>query len=223
LATIDELVERLEALEKKLQQYETAQKQVAARINEVNNLLAALKGHAQMARQRPSEENAMALVDVVLETVPRIQDAAQQIVLQAEESMAEGPLAPMASSPGDYKILLVDDEELIRTVLYDLLAKSGYNVEHVGNGTDAIAKCVENPFDLIFMDFWLGDMDGVMAMRKIREQIPGVRVIFMTGDPSIKEIQAIVQKEGADGFIIKPFDLSEIFTAVSRILQLAHL
>ena len=62
-----------------------------------------------------------------------------------------------------------------------------------------------------------------MAMRKIREQIPGARVIFMTGDPSIKEIQAIVQKEGADGFITKPFDLSEILTAVGRILQLAHL
>ena len=73
------------------------------------------------------------------------------------------------------------------------------------------------------MDFWLEDMDGVQAMRNIRGLCPDARVIFMTGDPSIEEIHAIVRKEGADGFITKPFELTDILEAVERILRVSSI
>lgn len=221
MATIDELVERLEHLEKKLDRYEVEGKQTAAKINEVNNLLAALKGHAQLADRRPSNEHDRSLVGIVLEIIPRILDVVQTIPLKSEIGPEDEVFTSLEANPGDFRILLVDDEEMICTVLYDLLAKAGYNVDNTVCGKDAIALCGEKNYDLIFMDFWLGDMDGVTAMRQIRDRLPGARVVFMTGDPSINEIQGIVQKEGADGFITKPFDLQDILAAVSRILQVA--
>ena len=70
------------------------------------------------------------------------------------------------------------------------------------------------------MDFRLGDMDGVQALRKIREFQQASRVVFLTGDPSIEAIQKTVLQEGADGFVTKPFDLKEIVEVVKHLLQM---
>ena len=100
------------------------------------------------------------------------------------------------------------------------MAKNGYEVATASSGEEAISTCRVKGFDLIFMDFRLGDMTGVDAMRQIREFLPDVRVIFVTGDPAIEEIRATVLKEGADGFITKPFDVPEIELAVQRMFQI---
>ena len=122
-----------------------------------------------------------------------------------------------------FSILVVDDEDLIRSLLRDLLMKIGYAVDVASSGAEAIAACNDNHYDLILMDFRLGDMDGVGALRRIREFRPASRVIFLTGDPAIEEIHATVVKEGADGFMTKPFDLDDIQSTVKQILRSAAL
>lgn len=221
MATIDELADRLEWLESELKRFENANKQNAAHINELNNLLAAIKGHAQFARQRKAEDAYEALSDVVISSMPRISALLSELIIRPQREDLPTLANTVSGTPGERFVLLVDDEELIRTFLHDVLMKAGYNVRHAATGREAVVHCESQHFDLIMMDFWLEDMDGVQAMRNIRELCPDARVIFMTGDPSIEEIHAIVRKEGADGFITKPFELSDILEAVERILRVS--
>jgi len=85
---------------------------------------------------------------------------------------------------------------------------------------EALQRCRSIPFDLVFLDIRLGDQDGVVVFRKLRELLPAVPVIFLSGDPNIELIWRKCREEGADGFIKKPFDIREIENVVNRILAL---
>ncbi len=223
MATVDELVDRIESLTAQVEQHEESHGRVVEMINELNNLLAAMKGHAQLARMEPTEQKAEELVDVILTTVSRAQHVIREVTrAHIEESDSDND-GLVVHDPQEFTVLVVDDEELIRTLLVELLMRVGYQVKSASSGADAITSCKENAFDLILMDFRLGDMNGVAALRQIREFMPVTRVVFLTGDPNIEEVQATVQKEGADGFITKPFDLQHIQSAVDHILKIpAH-
>jgi CheY-like chemotaxis protein len=223
VATVDELVDRIESLTAQVKQHEEAHEGIVEMINELNNLLAAMKGHAQLARMEPTEEKATELVEVVLTTVSRAQHLVREVTRDhVVDVRAEGD-GLTVHDPAQFTILVVDDEDLIRTLLVELLIRIGYQVRSASSGAEAIAHCKDSAFDLILMDFRLGDMNGVAALRQIREFMPITRVVFLTGDPNIEEIQATVQKEGADGFITKPFDLQHIESAVDHILKIpAH-
>ncbi len=193
MATVDELVDRIESLTAQVEQYEDSHGRVVEMINELNNLLAAMKGHAQLARMEPTEQKAEELVDVILTTVSRAQHVIREVTrAHIEESDSDND-GLVVHDPQHFTILVVDDEELIRTLLVELLMRVGYQVKSASSGADAIASCKENAFDLILMDFRLGDMNGVAALRQIREFMPVTRVVFLTGDPNIEEIQATVQ------------------------------
>lgn len=218
MENVGDLIERVGELETRIRFYEEANERMLSAVNELNNLLAAMKGHAEWARMDPTPETNAALIDVVLTTVLR----AQQVVRNTARTHAAavGGEAPPATvlHPVDASILVADDEDLIRGLLCNLLVKVGYDVSAAGSGREAIDVCRTKSFDAVLMDFRLGDMDGVAALRQIRETQPDVRVLFLTGDPSIEEVQATVFREGADGFITKPFELEEIQEAVRHIL-----
>jgi len=220
MASLNELSERIEELEAKVHRYEEANTRWASTVNELNNLLAAMKGHAQLASMEPSADKVVELVKVVLTTVTRVQELVRSSVsVTTDQEMIVG-VPDRRVDPSHISILVVDDEILIRSLLYELLVKTGYNVSMSGSGKDAIEECKDKIFDVILMDFRLGDMDGVQALRQIREFQQASRVVFLTGDPSIEAIQKTVQQEGADGFITKPFDLKEIVEVIKHLLQM---
>jgi response regulator RpfG family c-di-GMP phosphodiesterase len=116
-------------------------------------------------------------------------------------------------------ILIVDDEQVIRDLMTDILTNEGYEVESAFNGKDALKRLQKpNDFVLLFTDIMMPEMDGIELIREARQVTPNVIPIVMTGYATLETARAAV-KEGAYDYVLKPFSLSEIKLAVNNALE----
>ena len=116
------------------------------------------------------------------------------------------------------KIMLVDDAAFMRMMIKNTLNQNGYNdVVEAQDGAEAVKKYEEEKPDLVFMDITMPNMDGLQALKKIKEGDPGARVVMCTamGQESMV-VDAI--KSGAKDFIVKPFNAERIVQTVTAIL-----
>ncbi len=113
-----------------------------------------------------------------------------------------------------HKILLIDDEAVIRTALRRLLERNGYRIEEAGSIQEACTLHDPGSFDLIISDLRLPGEPGV----KIIELSRGVPVLIMTSYASVKSAVDAMQKGAAD-YIAKPFDHDEMLHLISRVLD----
>jgi two-component system cell cycle response regulator len=117
-----------------------------------------------------------------------------------------------------------DDEAAGRDTLRALLAAEGYNLAFAGNGMEALVKAAELTPDLILLDVMMPDMDGFEVCRCLRAAPPlaEVPVIMVTAlDDSDSRLRGI--EAGADDFVSKPFDISELRARVRTITRLNRL
>jgi len=109
--------------------------------------------------------------------------------------------------PKEIKILLVDDQPLIRKIVRDILAQLGYmNVEEAENGQDALVKLRMKKFDLIFLDWNMPIMQGIDVLRELRK-MPAYKdtpVIMLTAEAEKEKVLTAIQ-EGVTNYIVKPF------------------
>lgn len=105
-------------------------------------------------------------------------------------------------------ILIVDDDEVMRETLSDVLKRREYEVYSVGSGVETLSVIRKNIIDLILLDMRLPDGDGLELLKKIKEFDTEILVIIMT---AYSDIQTAVSamKSGAYHYINKPFDLEE--------------
>jgi DNA-binding NtrC family response regulator len=119
------------------------------------------------------------------------------------------------------RILVVDDEELIRWSLVERMRADGYDVVEAGSGEQALEQAREG-VDLVLLDYKLPDIDGVTVLRRIKELDADVLVILLTAYASVQTaVEAM--KQGAFHFANKPFDLDEVAFLVSRALETTQL
>lgn len=117
------------------------------------------------------------------------------------------------------KILVVDDEQVIRDLLRDILTDEGYTVETVPNGRAALdTLSASDEFVLLFTDIMMPEMDGIELIREARQTDPDIIPIVMTGFATLETARAAV-KEGAYDYVLKPFSLSEVKLAVSNAFE----
>lgn len=112
------------------------------------------------------------------------------------------------------RILAADDNEISQMVLSSMLLKMGYNCEMVQNGSEAVNKAIESEYDLIFMDMFMPEMDGLEATRRIREFYlkSNHPIIIALTSNALEEKETFLQA-GINDFITKPFkpkDLEQI-------------
>lgn len=113
----------------------------------------------------------------------------------------------MKINPKDFNLLVIDDEEDLRSILSFVLANAGYNVFEATNGQEGLEVAEKNKIHAIISDIRMPKLDGVELLKKIREKNPKVPVIFLvTGFADISADEAI--KLGADGFLSKPYDIN---------------
>jgi DNA-binding NtrC family response regulator len=122
---------------------------------------------------------------------------------------------------GGARILVVDDEELIRWSLAERMRAEGHDVLEAGTGAQALDSARDG-VDLVLLDYKLPDMDGVTVLRRIKELDPDVLVILLTAYASV-ETAVEAMKEGAFHFANKPFDLDDIAFLVARALETTQL
>ena len=116
------------------------------------------------------------------------------------------------------KVLIVDDAAFMRMMLKDILTKNDYNVVgEAENGAKAVEKYNELQPDLVLMDITMPEMDGIQALKAIREKDPKAVVIMCSAmGQQAMVIEAI--QSGAKDFIVKPFQADRVLEAVKKVL-----
>lgn len=113
------------------------------------------------------------------------------------------------------RILIVDDEPMVRDLLSETFESAGYAVNTAGNGRDAMALCSTEPFDVVLSDVTMPEMNGHQLTQWISTHYPGVRTALMSGYDGTRERRSAP----ADcRFIAKPFRPAEVISFVDRVL-----
>ena len=119
-------------------------------------------------------------------------------------------------------ILIIDDEQNILVTLSRALNLEGYRTEVAGGGKIGLEKLAEQPADLVLLDVKMPDMDGLEVLEKIRESLPGLPVVMMSGHATV-EIAVKAVRKGAIDFLEKPLSSEKVLVTVANTLKLQRL
>lgn len=115
------------------------------------------------------------------------------------------------------KILVVDDEVLIRNVIKEYAAIEGYKVDEAENGEEAVEKVYDNDYDVIIMDIMMPILDGVKASREIKK-IKNIPIIMLSARSS-EEDKLLGFDIGIDDYITKPFSPKELMARIKAVTK----
>jgi CheY-like chemotaxis protein len=116
------------------------------------------------------------------------------------------------------RILVVDDQESMRSLLKDMLEVIGYDTTLAEGGEHALSILKGTQFDLVLSDLNMPGMDGTALLRTVKAQYAGLPVVIITGYGTFHTEKRVI-KEGADGYISKPCTLTKIQKTLSGILS----
>ncbi len=123
---------------------------------------------------------------------------------------------------GAARLLLVDDEDNLRSMLDAALRHSGFDVHPVANGRDAIDAVPQVDPDLIVLDVMLPDLDGFDVCKRLRSSGDRTPVLFLTArDATEDKVRGLTM--GGDDYLVKPFSLEELVARITAILRRAGL
>jgi len=115
------------------------------------------------------------------------------------------------------KILVVDDEDKIRSIVRMYFTKEGFGIEEAANGKEALERLKTEKYDLIILDIMMPDIDGWTVCREVRAK-SSVPIIMLTAKG--EEVDRIVGLEmGADDYVVKPFSPRELLARVKAVLR----
>lgn len=116
------------------------------------------------------------------------------------------------------RILVIDDEELMREYVVELLERERYRVDSASNGADGVALLHKHSYDMVVTDLKMTPMDGLEVVHEVRAISPDTRVIVMTAYGTV-DTAVEAMRAGADDYILKPFSPEELELSVGRCLQ----
>jgi DNA-binding NtrC family response regulator len=121
-----------------------------------------------------------------------------------------------------HRILIIDDEPLMREYVEEAMTRAGHSVDGVSNGHDGLALFDKNTYDIVISDLKMMPMDGLTVLREVRKRRTDTAVIMMTAYGTIENAVAAL-REGAADYILKPFTPEAIELAVDRALERARI
>jgi DNA-binding NtrC family response regulator len=117
-----------------------------------------------------------------------------------------------------YKILVVDDEEIMRSSLSDWLQEDGYHVLAVADGYEAIDRIQKEEWDLAVVDLKMPKIDGLEVLKRISKVKPHFPVVIITAYATV-DTAVVAMKEGAADYIVKPFNPEEISLVIAKLVE----
>jgi DNA-binding NtrC family response regulator len=114
------------------------------------------------------------------------------------------------------RVLLIDDEQMVRKIVRKMLERSGHEVTEAENGRLGLEQLKIGTFDLVITDIIMPEMEGVETLMTVREQYPNVKVITMSGGGRTGNIDFLsaAEKLGASAILHKPFTLGSLAAAI---------
>lgn len=111
------------------------------------------------------------------------------------------------------RVLIVEDEPMLRNGLIDLLRGDGHEVDAVGDGLSAVERGLAVPYDAVVLDLMLPRLDGIGVCRKLRQARPSLGILMLTARGAEDDkVAGLV--EGADDYVTKPFGARELLARV---------
>ena len=125
------------------------------------------------------------------------------------------------SAETQHNILIVDDEESVILVLTQLLKRAGYEVRSTQSAKDGFFLQRENPADLIIMDIFMPNINGLEAITRLKKTYPDTPIIAMSGGGSFagRDSQELAVEKGADLTFRKPFKSADFVEAIRKVLD----
>jgi len=114
------------------------------------------------------------------------------------------------------RIMVVDDELIIRESLFRYFRKYGHEIETASSGVEALDKLKRNPFHVLFVDIKMPGMDGMELLEKVKDEYPETMVVIITAYGSI-ESAAKAMRIGASDYLLKPFKPDQLSLTIERI------
>jgi two-component system OmpR family response regulator len=116
------------------------------------------------------------------------------------------------------RLLLVDDEDNLRSMLEAALRYEGFDVHAASSGRDALAVLEEQPPDMIVLDVMMPDLDGFEVCRRLRNDGVRTPVLFLTArDATDDKVRGLTL--GGDDYLVKPFSLDELVARITAVLR----
>ena len=129
-------------------------------------------------------------------------------------------MTPTASAP-IARVLVVEDQHDIAANIWDFLERRGYEVDHAGDGASGLVHAMRGNFDVIVLDLGLPRLDGLELCRRLREAGRGTPVLMLTARDTLDD-KLKGYAEGADDYMVKPFELKEMEARLRALLRRAH-
>jgi two-component system, OmpR family, response regulator len=120
------------------------------------------------------------------------------------------------------RVLVVDDEPSLAELLSSVLRYEGWSVRTAGSGAEAVKSGRDFRPDAVVLDIMLPDFDGVEVMRRLRAELPGICVLFLTARDAVEDRVAGLTA-GGDDYVTKPFSLEEVLARLRGLLRRANL
>ncbi|HYG70466.1 MAG TPA: sigma 54-interacting transcriptional regulator, partial [Anaeromyxobacteraceae bacterium] len=114
------------------------------------------------------------------------------------------------------KLLLAEDDRIVRITVRDALEEAGYDVTACADGVAAIQALDREPFDLVLTDVRLPGVDGISIFRRARSVQPDAAVVLMTAFADASDAVAVM-REGARDYLQKPFEMDELVLRIGRV------
>ena len=129
----------------------------------------------------------------------------------------------MADQAAKARILIIDDDELMRDTVRDMLEEAGYKVVEATDGDQGIILFEADAADLVITDILMPQKDGVETIIELRRKFLSVKIIAMSGGGSAKNLDFLefAEKLGAGQLLAKPFTRDELLAAVNEALEAA--
>jgi DNA-binding response OmpR family regulator len=114
------------------------------------------------------------------------------------------------------RILVIDDDKLVRETIVDTLIDDGHTVESAENGIEGLRTLRSAPFDLVVTDLYMPEKEGIEIIVEIRRDFPSVKILAVSGGETGQ--LTVAKLLGADKTLRKPFDLGDLTNTVKILL-----
>lgn len=115
------------------------------------------------------------------------------------------------------RILIVDDEEILRMLICDTLEEFNFTIDEADNGLDALNKMQQNSYDLVFLDYMMPDLTGIEVIEKLSPDYKENTPIVMLTAKAQESDRQIAMEKGAKYFISKPFSPIKLISFVEEL------
>jgi CheY-like chemotaxis protein len=118
-------------------------------------------------------------------------------------------------------LLVIDDDDQIRRLAKEILVNAGYAVTEARDGQEGLSVCQERSIDLVIMDIFMPNKEGLESIKELRQEFPDIKVLAMSGSvPRFAlDVLAVAKKFGAHQILRKPFDVETLLETVKATLS----